>query len=139
MIEKTILAEENRFDAVLTDGLPRLEAEIAKVLGTEARVLAGDAAFRLYDTFGVPVRLHRGHGRDARSDRRQSRLRARDGGPARQGAREERLQGAATSPPGSSRTAPSSTPRTTPFDGYATTRTAGVPIVAFSTTTSGGR
>ena len=34
MIEKTILAEENRFEAVLTDGLPRLEAEIAKALGT---------------------------------------------------------------------------------------------------------
>ena len=33
MIEKTILAEENRFEAVLTEGLPRLEAEIAKVLG----------------------------------------------------------------------------------------------------------
>ena len=54
MIEKTILAEENRFDAVLTDGLPRLEAEIAKALDTPARVLPGDAAFRLYDTFGVP-------------------------------------------------------------------------------------
>src|SRR4051812_2346292 len=54
MIEKTILAEENRFDAVLTDGLPRLEAEIAKALETPGRVLPGDAAFRLYDTFGVP-------------------------------------------------------------------------------------
>ena len=32
MIERTILAEEQRFDAVLTDGLPRLEAEIAKAL-----------------------------------------------------------------------------------------------------------
>ena len=30
MVEKTILAEENRFDAVLTDGLPRLEAAIAE-------------------------------------------------------------------------------------------------------------
>ena len=54
MIEKTILAEENRFDAVLTEGLPRLEAEIAKALETPDRVLPGDAAFRLYDTFGVP-------------------------------------------------------------------------------------
>ncbi len=54
MIEKTILAEENRFDAVLTDGLPRLEAEIAKALETPGRVLAGDVAFRLYDTFGIP-------------------------------------------------------------------------------------
>src|SRR5262245_4542560 len=54
MIEKTILAEENRFDAVLRDGLPRLEAELAKALETPERTLKGDAAFRLYDTFGVP-------------------------------------------------------------------------------------
>jgi alanyl-tRNA synthetase len=53
-IEKSILAEENRFDTVLTDGLPRLEAEIAKVIGTKSKVLSGDTAFRLYDTFGVP-------------------------------------------------------------------------------------
>src|SRR5436190_5934754 len=32
MVEKTILSEEKRFDAVLTDGLPKLEAEIAKAL-----------------------------------------------------------------------------------------------------------
>jgi alanyl-tRNA synthetase len=54
MIEKTIVAEENRFDAVLTDGLPRLEAEIARTLESGSRTVAGDAAFRLYDTFGVP-------------------------------------------------------------------------------------
>ena len=39
---------------MLTDGLPRLEAEIAKVVGTRSKVLPGEAAFRLYDTFGVP-------------------------------------------------------------------------------------
>jgi alanyl-tRNA synthetase len=54
MIEHTITAEEKRFDAVLTEGLPKLEAEIAKALETPERVLSGDAAFRLYDTFGVP-------------------------------------------------------------------------------------
>ena len=53
-IEKTILAEENRFDAVLNEGLPRLEAEIAKARETPDKVLPGDTAFRLYDTFGVP-------------------------------------------------------------------------------------
>jgi alanyl-tRNA synthetase len=53
-IERTILAEERRFEAVLTDGLPRLEAEIARVLDGRNRVLPGEAAFRLYDTFGVP-------------------------------------------------------------------------------------
>jgi len=54
MIEKTILAEEHRFEAVLTEGLPRLEIEISKALETPERVLDGDAAFKLYDTFGVP-------------------------------------------------------------------------------------
>jgi alanyl-tRNA synthetase len=53
-IERTILAEEHRFEAVLNEGLPRLEAEISKVVGTKSKILGGDAAFRLYDTFGVP-------------------------------------------------------------------------------------
>ena len=53
-IEKTILAEEHRFDTVLTDGLPRLESEIARALEGPARVLPGNVAFRLYDTFGIP-------------------------------------------------------------------------------------
>ncbi len=54
VIERTVLAEENRFEAVLTEGLPRLEAEITKVLGTKSRTLPGAVAFQLYDTFGVP-------------------------------------------------------------------------------------
>jgi alanyl-tRNA synthetase len=53
-IERTVLAEEKRFDAVLTEGLPRLEAEISRALQSPERVLSGDAAFRLYDTFGLP-------------------------------------------------------------------------------------
>jgi alanyl-tRNA synthetase len=53
-IRRTILAEEKRFDAVLTDGLPRLEAEIAKALESSGRLLSGEAAFRLYDTFSLP-------------------------------------------------------------------------------------
>ncbi|HKT81604.1 MAG TPA: alanine--tRNA ligase [Vicinamibacterales bacterium] len=53
-VTRTILAEEHRFEAVLTDGLPRLEAEIAKVLNTPSSVLKGEVAFQLYDTFGVP-------------------------------------------------------------------------------------
>jgi len=53
-VERTIHAEEQRFEAVLAEGLPRLEADLTKVLGTRSKVLSGDAAFRLYDTFGVP-------------------------------------------------------------------------------------
>ena len=55
MITKTILAEEHRFETVLTEGLPRLEAELAKVSGTKSKTLPGEAAFKLYDTFGVPL------------------------------------------------------------------------------------
>ena len=54
MIERTILAEEHRFEAVLTEGLPRLEAELEKISGTKSKVLPGDVAFKLYDTFGIP-------------------------------------------------------------------------------------
>jgi alanyl-tRNA synthetase len=53
-IERTILAEEHRFEKVLAEGLPRLEAEIIKVVGTKSKLLSGDAAFKLYDTFGMP-------------------------------------------------------------------------------------
>ena len=91
-IEKTILAEENRFETVLTDGLPRLEAEITKALETPERVLPGEVAFRLYDTFGVPVRVHRGHCRHAGRPGGQSRLRPRHGSAARQGAGGERVR-----------------------------------------------
>jgi len=44
MIEKTILAEEHRFDAVADRRLPRLEAEIAKALETPQRLLSGESA-----------------------------------------------------------------------------------------------
>src|SRR5262245_32670584 len=93
MIEKTILAEENRFDAVLRDGLPRLEAELAKALETPERTLKGDAAFRLYDTFGVPfdfiedtaatqdVRVDReGYDRAVEAERRKARAGSAFGG-----------------------------------------------------------
>ena len=53
-IEKEVFAEEKRFDAVLTEGLPRLEAEIAKAIKSPGHVMSGEAAFRLYDTFGMP-------------------------------------------------------------------------------------
>src|SRR5207244_12561817 len=36
------------------EGLPGREAEVARVVESAGRSLAGDAAFRLYDTFGLP-------------------------------------------------------------------------------------
>src|SRR2546430_1722478 len=51
MVEKTILAEEHRFEAVLRDGLPRLGTEPAKGSGPKAKMVSGDVALRFYDTF----------------------------------------------------------------------------------------
>ena len=47
-----VRSEEERFGAVLTGGLPRLEEALDAAAQTG--VLGGEAAFRLYDTFGLP-------------------------------------------------------------------------------------
>ena len=52
-IVQVIGSEEERFDAVLTDGLPRLEEVLDKAAAGDGLV-AGDVAFRLYDTYGLP-------------------------------------------------------------------------------------
>jgi alanyl-tRNA synthetase len=52
-IVQVIRSEEERFDAVLTDGLPRLEEVLDKAAAGD-RLVAGDVAFRLYDTYGLP-------------------------------------------------------------------------------------
>jgi alanyl-tRNA synthetase len=130
MVEKTILAEENRFDAVLEEGLPRLEAELNKLLGTKSKVLSGEAAFRLYDTFGVPydfvedtaatqgVTVDRA-GFDAAMEAQRDKARA--GSAFGAAKKEERfvfdLEGADHASSDS-------------FDGYTTTRVQGTPIVA---------
>ena len=51
-ITGVVRAEEDRFDAVLTDGLPRLEAGLTRADGG---TLAGEEIFRLYDTYGLPL------------------------------------------------------------------------------------
>ena len=53
-IAAVVRREEEQFDRVLRDGLPRLEAALAEAEGG-ARAVAGDTAFQLYDTYGVPV------------------------------------------------------------------------------------
>jgi len=130
MIEKTILAEENRFEAVLTEGLPRLESEIAKALTSPARVLDGEIAFRLYDTFGVPydfiedtaatqdVRVDRA-GFDLAMEAQRDKARAQSAfGGGKKGEEfvigsEDQLSGIGDQ-----------------FEGYSTTRVTGAPIVA---------
>jgi alanyl-tRNA synthetase len=53
-IVRIVRSEEERFDAVLTAGLPRLEEAIERAeRGT--RILSGEDAFRLYDSLGVPL------------------------------------------------------------------------------------
>ena len=52
-IVKVIRSEEERFAAVLTDGLPKLEDVLDKAAAGN-RVVSGDVAFRLYDTHGLP-------------------------------------------------------------------------------------
>jgi len=53
-VVKVVRAEEDRFDAVLTNGLPRLEEALDRA-ASGARVLPGEEAFRLYDSLGVPL------------------------------------------------------------------------------------
>jgi alanyl-tRNA synthetase len=49
-----VRSEEERFDAVLTSGLPRLEEALDRA-AAHSKVLPGEEAFRLYDSLGVPV------------------------------------------------------------------------------------
>ena len=53
-IRQVVRSEEERFDAVLTGGLPRLEDVLDRAAAAGTPV-PGDAAFRLYDTYGVPL------------------------------------------------------------------------------------
>jgi alanyl-tRNA synthetase len=53
LVTRVIRGEEERFDAVLTAGLPRLEDVLDEAAG-DGGVVSGDAAFRLYDTYGLP-------------------------------------------------------------------------------------
>jgi len=50
-----IRGEEERFDAVLTSGLPRLEELLERSSASPARTVSGEDAFRLYDSLGMPV------------------------------------------------------------------------------------
>ena len=53
-IKHVVRSEEERFDAVLTGGLPRLE-DVLDRAATAGVPVPGEAAFRLYDTYGVPL------------------------------------------------------------------------------------
>lgn len=54
-IEVVLREEEERFAETLDKGLALLEDEKRRVLASGSRVLPGEVAFRLYDTYGFPV------------------------------------------------------------------------------------
>ncbi|NVO55296.1 alanine--tRNA ligase [Rhodobacteraceae bacterium B1Z28] len=55
LIEETLLLEETRFKQTLDRGLKLLDDEIASL--PDGDPLPGDAAFKLYDTYGFPLDL----------------------------------------------------------------------------------
>ena len=56
---EVITQEEERFQATLASGLARLDQLVARLGEEGLTVIPGDAAFRLYDTFGFPLELTR--------------------------------------------------------------------------------
>ena len=59
-VSKAVLAEETRFANTLNVGLEKLE----EILKSSDGALAGDDAFRLYDTFGMPLDFMQDAARD---------------------------------------------------------------------------
>ena len=58
-ILKVIVLEEERFNATIDAGLGILSGVIENALAEGKKVISGDDAFKLYDTFGFPVDLTR--------------------------------------------------------------------------------
>jgi alanyl-tRNA synthetase len=58
-ILSTITQEEERFLHTLDLGLSRLDEVLAELEAEGKQVVPGDAAFRLYDTFGLPLEITR--------------------------------------------------------------------------------
>ena len=56
-VKKIISIEEERFDATIDTGLSILAGMLETLEKTGSKVLSGEDAFKLYDTFGFPVDL----------------------------------------------------------------------------------
>ena len=56
-IEKVLHYEEKKFQETLEQGLQKLDAYIEEMKMKNSTELAGEAAFKLYDTFGFPLDL----------------------------------------------------------------------------------
>jgi alanyl-tRNA synthetase len=128
-VERMIRAEEERFDSVLRTGLPRLEDALDRAV-TRGGTLAGDEAFRLYDTFGVP--------RDFIEDMAEQRRVTLDEAGFQQAmdaqkekARSRQAFGTVDVSEGGLQSATDALRGTADeFEGYSATRVAGVPLLA---------
>lgn len=56
-IEKVIGSEEDKFRHTLVSGLQRLEDQIELASASSEKIVDGEAAFTLYDTYGFPLEL----------------------------------------------------------------------------------
>ncbi len=56
-IKSTILKEEERFKLTLDKGYQLIEQSIQKALEDGSKLIEGDVAFKLYDTYGFPFEL----------------------------------------------------------------------------------
>ena len=54
-VPEIVLAEEKRFRHTLDTGLARLEEELKPLATQKGSVYPGEASFRLYDTYGLPM------------------------------------------------------------------------------------
>ncbi|WP_032121848.1 alanine--tRNA ligase [Clostridium amazonitimonense] len=56
-INKVILLEEERFNETIDSGIDILKGYIEEIEEQDKSILAGDKAFKLYDTYGFPLEL----------------------------------------------------------------------------------
>jgi alanyl-tRNA synthetase len=131
-IVRVVRSEEERFDAVLTAGLPRLEEALDRAAASGA-AMSGDEAFRLYDSLGVPIDFmedlaqQRGLAIDRDGYERAmegQRVKARAGSSF---AKDAEKSLALEMPPDLERTLRETGDR---FEGYEATRVTGVPVLA---------
>jgi alanyl-tRNA synthetase len=130
-IVRVVRAEEERFDAVLTAGLPRLEDALDRA-ASGSKVVPGEEAFRLYDSLGVPLDFM-----EDLAEQRQLSVDRAGFERAMEGQREKARAGSAfkgpdkalalTMSPDVERTLESAGDQ---FDGYDATTVTGTPILA---------
>jgi len=130
-VVQVVRSEEDRFDTVLTSGLPRIE-EVLDRAAAGSRIVPGDEAFRLYDSLGVPLDFM-----EDLADQRGLSVDRQGYERAMEGQRERARAGSAFEMKKTQEFAFSSeTDRTSTlapgdqFEGYTRTQVVGIPVVA---------